>query len=207
MICTIQLLLDIIFPPTVHGLLLRKWDTNTFTQLYRPDKKGDVHFLSEYPIPAIQAAVAACKFEHSYHAAKLLGHLLQHHLTTLSPKKTIIIPIPLSNKREHERGYNQVTRVLAYVTNVPYPIISSPKILKRPKHTLAQTSLDKERRLSNILDAFTTTASACSTLNNFERIIICDDVVTTGATLSEAKSVLLPHLPPHIEVICIAWAH
>ena len=207
MLYPFQLLLDFIFPPTDHELLLRTISIQRFILFYQPHCKDSIEFLTSYHIPCVQAAIAACKFEHSYFAATLLGALIETHLKTLPPKKTLIIPVPLSTTRERERGFNQVARALTYVHTLPYSFSINNSILTRTHNTKPQTTLRRSARLKNMHHAFAINRRTFDQLNDYERIIICDDVYTTGSTLKAAEVALRTHLPLNIELRLVAWAH
>ncbi len=207
MLYPFQNIIDFIFPPTDHEHLLRQVTPLRFINWYRPNKSHDITYLSLYQLPEVQAAIAACKFEHSYHAAKLLGALVHTHLATLPSKNTLLIPIPLSAKRQRKRLFNQVERVLTSMCASPYPTKITTSLLVRPVHTSPQTSLTRTERLANMNQAFAVNKKKLDCLEDIERIIICDDVLTTGATLTAAKKVLAPYVPKNVEIICMAWAH
>jgi ComF family protein len=207
MIHILTSLADIIFPPSEHAKLLRAWDSERFHSLYRPQSRNGVHLLSEYTIPAVQAAVTACKFENNEHATQLLGGMLKLWLHELSNVPTLLIPIPLSNQRQKKRGYNQVEEVLKKISNLPYDNKIDTKILLRLLDTKPQSTLSRVDRLKNMDGAFSVNKSATKILQRYRRVIICDDVLTTGTTLIAAKKALTPHLPPTTELICLAWAH
>jgi competence protein ComFC len=207
MLYPFQHIFDFIFPPTEHERILRPVTPHRFSTWYRPNINHEIVYITEYHIPEIKAAVAACKFEHSYHAAKLLGTLVHTHLVTLPRKKTLLIPVPLSAKRQRERLFNQVERVLASVGTLPYPTQVQTNLLVRTVNTVPQTSLTRKERLTNLAGVFAVVPRNLFILNTIERIIICDDVLTTGATLWEAKETLSKHVSNDIEIICLAWAH
>lgn len=207
MLYPFQKIFDVIFPPTEHERLLRCVTKERFETWYRPNARAGTIYLTEYRLPEVQAAIAACKFEHSYHAAKLLGSLVALHLNTLVPKNTLLIPVPLSAKRHRERQFNQVERVLQCVDALPYQHTVCTNLLTRVKHTSPQTSLSRVDRLQNLNGAFAVATHTVCYLDTIERIILCDDVLTTGATLMAAKSTLLEYVPNTIEIVCLAWAH
>lgn len=100
----------------------------------------------------------------------------------------IIIPAPLSKKRELERGFNQTKLVLLEFQKLKSGIKISNTALKKIKHTKPQTTFSKKsERLGNLFGAFEATAPEISGQN----IIIFDDVTTTGATLREIRKTLL----------------
>ena len=199
MLYPFQRLLDFVFPPTEHELLLRTVSPTRFVSWYQPGSKDSIEYLAPYHLPCIQAAITACKFEHSFKAARLLGALIDTHLQSLPPKKTLLIPVPLSLKRERERGFNQVERALSYVGSAPYPVNVLSNIVRRTKHTEAQTSLNRAKRIDNVTHAFTAVPTQVHMLKNYERIILCDDVCTTGSTLKAVKATLAPHISPNTE--------
>ncbi len=208
MLYTLRILLDTLFPPTAHGIRLRTITPEIFVRYYSECTVDTVTALSTYHIPAVQAAVAACKFEQSLHAPMLLASLmnewLSRHPTT---GRTVIIPIPLSRARQSERGFNQVERVLTYLPKTPIRGIET-RWLKRPLNTARQTSLDRVERQKNMTHAFAVTGQVARIdWSAITRVIITDDVLTTGATLNAARATLAPHLPAHVELICLAWAH
>lgn len=209
MLYPFQIILDYIFPPTFHELELRHITKNRFITFYQPNTKNEITFLSPYHLPSIQAAIVACKFEHNYHAAQLLGALVSTHLNTLPRKKTLLIPVPLSSIRERERGFNQVARVLSYIRTKEflYPLTVNTTILKRTRDTKAQTTLGRNERLKNIENAFASEEINIHIFEGYERIILCDDVYTTGSTLKAARSALTHHLPKTTELYLLAWAH
>ncbi len=207
MLYPIQIIFDVIFPPTPHELQLRQVTRARFMTWYRPNTKNGIVYLSEYHFPEVKAAIAACKFEHNYHAATLLGALVLTHLETLQPKATLLIPLPLSARRMRKRLFNQVERVLKNVGTLPYPTQINTNLLIRTLHTVPQTSLSRKERLTNLAGAFAVNEKNLFYLDDIERIIICDDVLTTGATLQAAKEVLAKKVPKDVEIICLAWAH
>ncbi|MBI5024709.1 MAG: ComF family protein [Candidatus Omnitrophica bacterium] len=99
-----------------------------------------------------------------------------------------IVPIPLSSTRSRERGYNQA-QLLAQELAREFSIPLAPEgnHLRRVRHTGPQSFLDEKQRWTNIKGAFT-----IRKLNNLKHknILLIDDLLTTGATASEAARVL-----------------
>jgi len=98
----------------------------------------------------------------------------------------IIVPIPLFPSRLRERGYNQ-SQLLAELIAIKYHIGLSLKNLIRIRNTEHQTFLAKKERWTNIQGAFKIIDSAEFSGKN---ILIIDDLLTTGATVSEAAGIL-----------------
>ena len=199
-------LIDIIFPPSADYQRLQKHSTVSFLKHYRPTKVDDTWALSQYLDPTIKAAITECKYQHNHQATALLATLLNHWLATQPTVPTVLIPIPLSAKRERKRGYNQVETVCQQLTKLIHLSLAAD-IIYRTRDTKPQTTLPRAKRLKNMDQAFAIRLEKLNRLKDFEHIIICDDVLTTGATLNAAKDVLLPHLPAHSKLSTVAWAH
>lgn len=202
-----ELLVDTIFPPTPHELLVRVATIQEIEIEYRPSQKAGVYYFCNYRRRLIKAVIATAKFSHNKKSITLLTALLTKWLAEHTKTDTILIPIPLHSKRERERGYNQVTAVLSGIRLTH--VIIGKNILKKHKSTVPQTTLTKEDRTENLKGAFSVNASLLTEIltPNITQIIICDDVYTTGSTLREAKRILTPHIPRHCTLTCLAWAH
>ena len=95
-----------------------------------------------------------------------------------------ILPLPLARKRLAERGFNQSALLASRVAR-DLGIAFAPHGLLKVRDTPAQAGLDREARLKNVRGAFDCSESLAGL-----RIAVVDDVMTTGATLSEAARTL-----------------
>jgi len=95
----------------------------------------------------------------------------------LFPEATII-PVPLHKKRKAERGFNQAEMIGDILSEELG--FSQVLALKRVKNTTQQTKLEKEERLNNVCNAFKIKQDIKA-----DKVILVDDVFTTGATLQE----------------------
>ncbi|MDR3707547.1 MAG: ComF family protein [Capsulimonadaceae bacterium] len=102
---------------------------------------------------------------------------IRHSLGDLSFDR--VTCVPMLRSRERARGYNQADR-LARVTAAELRLSYAPDLLKRAKRTRPQVGLHREQRQSNIEGAFVATGKPSVT---GLRILVIDDVSTTGATL------------------------
>ena len=97
----------------------------------------------------------------------------------------IIIPVPLHRTRQRERGFNQAS-LLAELLSAEISIQSKPA-LERIRYTTTQTALDRAERMENLHNAFRLRKN--TTVQGL-RVLLIDDVLTTGSTLSECARVL-----------------
>ena len=97
----------------------------------------------------------------------------------------IIIPVPLHPTRQRERGFNQAS-LLAELLSAEISI-QSKSALERIRYTPTQTALDRAERMENLHKAFRLRKNADV---RRLRVLLIDDVLTTGSTLSECARVL-----------------
>lgn len=111
----------------------------------------------------------------------------------------LILPIPLHPQRRRQRGYNQaelLARSLAEAINVPVNVST----LRRTRHTVPQVGLGPGERHNNVWGAFAAEGSVVRD----RHILLIDDVLTTGATLSAAAETLLAAGAASVSGYCLA---
>lgn len=97
----------------------------------------------------------------------------------------LIVPVPLHPTRQRERGFNQamlIAELLSAKTAIPLK-----PVLQRIRYTTTQTALDRAERMENLHNAFRLRKNADV---RALRVLLVDDVLTTGSTLSECARVL-----------------
>jgi ComF family protein len=97
----------------------------------------------------------------------------------------VIIPVPLHPTRQRERGFNQAA-VLAELLGAQTSLPVKP-LLERTRYTTTQTALDRSERMENLHNAFRLRKNADV---RGLRVLLIDDVLTTGSTLNECARVL-----------------
>lgn len=134
----------------------------------------------------VNQAIYAFKYQNLRIYGKTFGTEMAEHYENYLRKKTVdlIVPIPLHRKRKRRRGYNQA-QILAKELSVHTGIPMDESVLKRVRETKPQKELDDKGRRINIRGAFAVTHPVTG-----RRIVLVDDIYTTGSTLDEAAKVL-----------------
>ncbi len=98
------------------------------------------------------------------------------------PAPDLVVPVPLHRVRELERGYNQSERLARGIADVLGAEVGDG-LLVRQRATRSQTTLDKKARWRNVAEAFALRDPAAVA---GRRVLLVDDVITTGATVVAA---------------------
>lgn len=134
----------------------------------------------------VRTAIGSFKFRHQrYHAVWLAGEMAakireQMDVTMID----VITAVPLSKGRRRERGYNQAELLaleIEKILGIPY----REGMLKKVKNTQIQHTLTRAQRLLNAKDAYLADDMAAG-----QRILLIDDISTTGATLESCANAL-----------------
>lgn len=116
-------------------------------------------------------------------------------------KPEVIIPIPLHKVKHQQRGFNQ-TQLLAQRIAQALNISIDTNTLVRRRNTHSQSQLNYEQRQKNVRNAF-----ILSKENHYRHILLIDDVITTGATMQQAKQTLFKSTSCAIDCWSIATNH
>ncbi|MDP2703691.1 MAG: phosphoribosyltransferase family protein [bacterium] len=105
-------------------------------------------------------------------------------LSFLFEENTVVTYVPIFLRREKRRGFNQAQLIARAVGKVADKKVLS--LLRKTRNTESQTDLDKEQRLQNVKDAFVMNVKGqMSNVKIPERVVLVDDIWTTGATMKE----------------------
>lgn len=110
----------------------------------------------------------------------------------------LIVPVPLHASRASERGYNQ-SALLAHGLGSAVGVVVAEDLLVRERATLPQTHLNRRERSQNVSGAF-----ACRRNLPGMRIVLVDDVCTTGATLEACAKALRTAGAAHVQGLTVA---
>jgi ComF family protein len=166
-----------------------------------PPPYGKLRTIAYYEA-ALQQAIHLFKFEKRTSLAKPLTQLTMEHIPDDCDitEYDFILPIPIHKKRLRERGFNQATLLANGIAKTTRVQVVTDALV-RHRNTSPQSSLDREARQTNIVGAFELQKK--EVVRN-KRILVLDDVYTTGATVREAVKVLWNADPIEIDVLTLA---
>lgn len=134
----------------------------------------------------IQGALYRLKFDGEMEIAQAVGKFMGDKYKKMEWEVDAVIPVPLHHDRLHERGFNQ-SYLLSREIGRECSIDVADKALIRQRYTESQVPLSRFQRMSNVKGAFSVLDSS---LIGGKKILLVDDIMTTGSTLNECSSVL-----------------
>ena len=161
---------------------------------------------------ALMTLVHRLKYNGKIQLAQPLGILLFFAFISFWDRNSVdlVVPVPLHIKRFRMRGFNQTFLLIrdwpdiAEKFNVEFLDIQIDRdVLVRNRWTEPQTGLDRKKRIANIKNAFSVSDPSKITE---KRILLVDDVCTTGATADECAKVLLNSGAKQVDVLTLARA-
>jgi ComF family protein len=134
-----------------------------------------------YTFPA-DALVQSLKFRSELALAPRLAQLIVDRVAS-AERPDHLVPVPLSDKRLRERGFNQALEIARHVAHATRARLA-PELCERVRDTPAQMDLPMDERHKNVRGAFRCPSVVGGT------VAVLDDVMTTGATLDEIAATL-----------------
>lgn len=142
--------------------------------------------ISDSVVAAVGYSEDVARYVHAvkfglYHAmCRDMAEMMQAALIKSFWKYDVLVPVPLSSKRKRWRGFNQAEKLAKMIDAE-----ATKLMLKRTRDTQAQATLNKQERLANTKGAFEALSEAKG-----QRIVLIDDVYTTGATTNACSDAL-----------------
>lgn len=168
-----------------------------------PIEKG-ISFFHYTPHSPYSHILFELKYHNHPEVGKTMGRIMAEELkaTSFFDGIDLIVPIPLSRKKERQRGYNQSDWIawgISEATGIPTDTTS----VVRTKSNPSQTTLDHRQRRENVRDIF-----AVRHPESLEgrHILLVDDVITTGATMLSCAETIARACRVRFSVLSLAWA-
>ena len=215
-----DLFTDFLFPKSREVVELEALSIDALLSILPPAKNlkdKNTVALFDYEHPLVKKIVWEIKYSGNIKMAQKLGEILYDHIrqeilnlalfesASRRMGQLILIPMPISDKRRFERGWNQTEllakEAVAHDREKMFKYL--PKQLVKYRHTESQTkTASRSERLGNLMNSMkvlnpSSVAGAC--------VIVLDDVTTTGATFTEARRAL--RAGGARKILCIAIAH
>jgi ComF family protein len=171
--------------------------------LKKPPSFTKVEVPWRYAFP-IDSLITRFKHQAKWPLGRLLGELLSHHLRHAFDdglrKPDLLLPVPLADKRQRQRGLNQAA-LLGEWLSPPLQLPLQKDWLQRVIDTPAQQQLDAATRKRNLRKAFAL-APGCQVSGL--HVALIDDVLTTGATAESLAHLLKKAGAARVDVYCLA---
>ena len=200
-----ELILDIFFPPICLNCKRYLEDSEKdnlvctsclngieiYRTLFYSSSGMTLAAASSYSNPALRELIHSLKYKNFLKAQKPLGEILIKYLNNLNFKLQdfVIVPVPLHKTRYRKRGFNQA-ELLAKIVGKYFNAPVEDKTLERIKGTKSQIELpDYKARHQNLKDSFAVNEKLAVHFMG-KRVLLVDDVYTSGATIKEAAKTL-----------------
>ena len=151
-------------------------------------------FRYEFPVDSL---IQALKYAHRLASADFLGKVLAQ--TALPHRPDLILPVPLSQARLAQRGFNQAVEIARPLSRALGVALELTGVHRH--ETAPQAGLPWKERAKNIRHAF-----ECGIDLTGRTVLLIDDVMTTGATLDELARILKAHGAARVENLVLARA-
>jgi ComF family protein len=161
-----------------------------------------LYYMPEQSV--VQQLIHKLKYEDRTEIGEKLGEVIGHEILSSPyfPAIDVIVSVPLSIKKQRQRGYNQchyIAKGINEVLNVNLP----KNLVIKTKETPSQTGFTRMERVNNVAGVFKITDP--SQIAN-KHVLVVDDVVTTGATVESLCQCLLDSQVSTVSLVCIGAA-
>lgn len=163
---------------------------------------GAAGLLMAAPLPyagGFRLTLHRLKFRGKRGLSRPIGRLMAETAESLDRSFDAVVWVPMTKEKERERGYDQ-SRLLARETAKALGLPCLP-LLEKVRETSVQHLLSKGERAKNVKGAFRGSAEAAG-----KRLLLVDDILTTGATLRECARALYAAGAAEITGLCAAEA-
>ncbi|MCH2037879.1 MAG: ComF family protein [Rickettsiales bacterium] len=145
--------------------------------------------------------ITQLKYYDKTHFSKYIAQWLYQRFKSFIDASDVIIPVPLHSKRLRMRRYNQSALIAKYLTKKAENTQFIADALVRTKNAPPQTNLTYKQRIKNLHNSF-----ECNKRHDISNkvILLIDDVITTGTTVSQCSKTLLDAGAKEVNVLALA---
>lgn len=206
----LESVLNFVFPKETHVRELETLTTEDLqSQLPKAPRRHDATSLFDYRNSKVRSIIWEIKYKKNKHFAFMCAELLSEEILDyvyekkqIYPQATfLLLPVPTSDKRRRQRGYNQTELVGDLIKKMIPPLRYCTQTLRRDVHRSSQTKKSRAERETNVAGCFSV-LNPQHIKNNI--VIVFDDVITTGATMDEVCKEIQKHKPKEIVRMTIA---
>lgn len=148
----------------------------------------------------LRKAIHALKYGGKRRMALPLGQIMASRFAALRVSPDVLLPVPLHPARERERGFNQAVLLAESLSELVGVSIEAGAV-RKVRSSPSQRALTRQERMRNLHGAFTV---AVPRRVEGRRVLLVDDVMTTGATFSEVAGALLEAGAAEVRCLCAA---
>lgn len=193
-------IIDLIYPKGKLVKLIQSFDSETFLN---NTMRASVELSASFPIyslfsykdPIVRTSIKEVKYKNNRKIASLFARILEQQMKIELEDEIIysnfldplIIPIPSHREKKKAKGFNQTEVIIDLLSQISE--VECLNALNKDIQNGEQTKKDRESRLSDMVGCFSVKKEFALLVCN-RNVIIFDDVVTTGGTLTEAHRVL-----------------
>ena len=165
------------------------------------NKKIEHMYLFKYN-GALRDKMILYKFHENSYLYKMFAEIITKNelANNFLKQYDIIIPVPIHKNRKKLRGYNQSELIAKELAKNIKMQITTDSLIKQ-KNNVSQSTLNKEERIKNVKDVY---ALKNSEILENKKILIFDDIYTTGSTLSECTKTIRKAHPKQIGIFTLA---
>jgi len=169
---------------------------------------------------AIKSLFSVYKYNRAFSYIKVIDELLQTY-SSIDPfllfsqferdKEVVLLPVPMHKKKLHERGFSPAYQIAEILRDILHKrglkAEIHPRLVTKEKLTEKQAGKTKDQRLLNQQNVFSVNQAALRTEIAAERkLVIVDDVISTGATVFSLAEELQKHTTNKLELKLFAFA-
>lgn len=193
----IKALLNLLFPQKCigcraeEGLLCKRcYQDIGFSPYLSIEKSKFLVYFATRKNLLLKKIIHRFKYNYKEEVGEVLGELLFKALSFFKKNfdDIVFVPIPIHYSKKYSRGFNQTEILSDYLskkTNCP-----AMNLILKTRSGLVQASLCRKERILNVKNAFVINQKILKSSDLSKKIILIDDIMTTGATLENAYLVL-----------------